>query len=92
MICMSSQHACAEVRRSGLECLSRCVSGYYPLMEEYLAPALWPIALQAIASQQVGMQPFLLSTHGGISGSGSLAHCSSSHSLTTGRQSAFFYI
>jgi hypothetical protein len=63
MICTSSQHACVEVRRSGLECLSRCVSGYYPLMEEYLAPALWPIALQAIASQQVGNQPAFLTIH-----------------------------
>jgi len=51
VICESTQNSQIEVVVASLQCLSRTICLYYPLMEDYLTPAIWPISIHAIASQ-----------------------------------------
>ena len=57
MICESTQHTQVEVVVTGLQCLSKAISMYYPLMEDYLNPAIWPISVHAVSSS---LEPIVL--------------------------------
>ena len=50
MICEATQRNEIEIVLLSLQCLSRIVSLYYPLLEEYLKPAIWPISINAVSS------------------------------------------
>ena len=52
LVCNLTQSHREEVASLALECLSRVVRLYYPLMEEYMMVALVPISLQALQSRQ----------------------------------------
>ena len=49
-MCELTQDDHEEVKVAAVECLNKLVITFYPLMEEYLAPALIPISLQSIQS------------------------------------------
>ena len=50
MICEATQRNEIEIVVLSLQCLSRIVSLYYPLLEDYLKPAIWPISINAVSS------------------------------------------
>ena len=52
VVCNLTQSGRQEVSSLALECLSRIVTLFYPLMEEYMMVALVPISLQALQSGQ----------------------------------------
>ena len=52
VVCNLTQSDREEVASLALECLSRIVTLYYPLMEEYMMVALVPISLTSLQSRQ----------------------------------------
>jgi len=49
VICECTQYEDVEIRVVALQCLARTLHLYYPVMEDYLEPAVWPISMNAIS-------------------------------------------
>ena len=51
-VCQCTQDTCDQVTCLALECLNKIVTCFFPLMEDYLVPALIPISMQALQSDK----------------------------------------
>lgn len=52
IVCETTRSQDMRIKKSALECLSRIMMLYYPYLETYMAPALFPIMLEAMSSEE----------------------------------------